>query len=184
MHRPQRPGNGEDRAAEQVEGLDHGWVVKGHPWLIDPAWSEADRQATYTKLLRECAEEPKNLDENDRRLDLLIRTGGGITIVELKKPQKKLSREDLEQIERYVDWARENILGGTGADAPKYVKGLLLVGEVNPKLKDKSVRLAGDDIRVEVFTDLRDRAKEYYGEVERQLGKIAPEYLKARKKAT
>ncbi|MGB2726982.1 MAG: hypothetical protein WBD09_00695 [Halobacteriota archaeon] len=37
-------------------------------------------------------------------------------------------------------------------------------------------RLAGDDIRVETFDDLLDMANRIYGEVEKRLKEIAPEY--------
>jgi len=153
-----------------------------HPWLIDPSWSEADRQVTYTELLRKHCKEPKDLEEKDRRIDIFaMRAGGGVTVVELKRPQKTLAREDLEQIEKYVDWAQENIGGGTGPDAPKYINGLLLVGHLGTGHKDKIKRLAGDDIRVETFSDLRTRAKEYYGEVERRLETLAPEYIRSKR---
>ena len=153
-----------------------------HPWLIDHAWKQADRQATYTKLAQKHCKEPRELDEADRRLDIfVIRSSGGAVIVELKRPEKKLSRQDLEQIEAYTDWARDNIVG-TGADALKYVHGLLLVGELNEKLKDKMQRLAGDDIRVETYEDLHARSKEYYAAVEKALSETAPEYVRSRRK--
>src|SRR5262249_9467338 len=108
--------------------------------------------------------------------------GGGSMIVELKRPTKKLSRDDLEQIEKYVDWARANITG-TGSNSPKYVLGLLLVGELNANLKDKMARLAGDDIRVETFSDLKARAEEYLKQVEKVHESTAPEYTRSRRKS-
>ena len=153
-----------------------------NPWLIEQSWKEADRQATYTKLLQQHCKESKNTNEEDRRLDIFaIRAGGGIEIVELKQPTKKLTREDLEQIESYVDWARDKLVG-SGPDSPKYANGLLLVGELNANLKSKITRLAGSDIRVETFSDLHARSKEYYTHVERLLESTAPEYARSRRK--
>ncbi len=93
-------------------------LFDNNPWLIDHSWKEADRQATYTKLLKEHCSESKNLDEKDRRMDIFaMLSGGGCVVVELKHPEKKLSREDLNQIELYVDWARDNLIG-SGPDSP------------------------------------------------------------------
>jgi hypothetical protein len=151
-------------------------------WLIDPAWSESDKQVSYTKLLRENCKEPKNTPDKDRRIDILgIRNGGGLSVVEIKRPKKTLTRQDLEQIEKYVDWARSNIMG-TGEKSPKYINGLLIVGKINPSHKRKMERLAGDDIRVETYDDLNIRAQTVFGQVQRELEKIAPEYTRSKRK--
>jgi hypothetical protein len=93
------------------------------PWLIDTSWTEADRQATYTKLLRERYAESSKVKGIDRRLDLFgVRKSLRATVVELKHPKKKLTREDVNQIEEYVDWIRSQV--GTGPDSPRYVGGL------------------------------------------------------------
>lgn len=159
-------------------------LFETNPWLIDTTWSESDGQTTYTKLLRQHFIENK-VPESDRRLDILgVKQGGGITIVELKRPQTPLSKKYLRQIEDYVLWARANLIG-TGPDAPKYVTGLLVVGRRNSdkELADLEKRLAGDDIRVETFGDLYERAKNHFGFVEKQLEKIAPEYTRKSRKA-
>lgn len=148
-------------------------------WLIDPTWGNASGQTTYTALLRkEFPEDEKKLEESERRIDILgIRVSGEVHVVELKRPEKALSRRDLEQIERYVDWARGNLVA-TGDNSPRYVRGRLIVGKLSKgaDIKEKVRRLAGDDIRVETYADLLERARSVYGEVERRLKDIAPEY--------
>src|SRR5260221_11774389 len=93
--------------------------VQNH-WLINDRWTEADEQATYSRLLREKCKEPKDTPESDKRLDILgITPGTGLlTIVELKRPEKTLSKDDLDQIDQYVDWADENILGNRPEHGP------------------------------------------------------------------
>ena len=153
------------------------------PWLIDSSWNEADRQATYTKLLRERYGESAKVKGVDRRLDLFgVRKSMRATVVELKHPKKKLTRADLNQIEEYVDWLRSQV--GTGPDSPRYVDGLLIVGEIDKAkgLAEKMARLQGSDIRVETYVDLRQRALEYYGLQEKVLVKVAPEFKSARGK--
>lgn len=147
-------------------------------WLVDPFWGNVTGQTRYTDLLRKNCVEPRTIDEKDRRIDILgYSVGGTVHVVELKRPKKTLSRKDLEQIEKYVDWARANLLG-TGADSPRYISGLLIVGQLSKDaaIQKKMERLAGDDIRVETFDDLLDGANRIYGEVEKRLKEIAPEY--------
>ncbi len=171
-----------DEGALEVQQMQP--LFEQHPWLIDSSWAEVDGQTTYTKQLRENCIEPKDYEDAERRIDILgIRYGGGLVIVELKRPEKTLSRRDLEQIEKYVDWAR-NQFGGTGGDSPKYIHGILVVGHLS-KMGDvqiKQQRLAGSHILVERFADLYERAREYYNVVERRLEKVAPEYSRTKRK--
>lgn len=153
-------------------------------WLVNPTWGTVTGQTRYTDLLRKNCIEPTEPVE-DRRIDILgYEVGGIVHVVELKRPEKTLSRKDLEQIERYVDWARANLIG-TGPDSPKYVTGLLIVGRLSKEkeIDGKVVRLAGSDIRVETFGDLLHRATKIYGEVEKRLKSIAPEYSREARRA-
>lgn len=154
-------------------------------WLINPSWTEVTGQTRYTELLRKNCKEPAKLKEKDRRIDILgYYVGGAVQVVELKRPEKTLSRQDLEQIEKYVDWARANIVG-TGSDSPQYISGLLIVGKLSSDkaIQEKMTRLAGSDIRVEVYDDLLEKAQNIYGEVEKRLKKIAPEYSREARRA-
>lgn len=173
-----------DEGALEVQQMQP--LFENNPWLINPSWAEADGQTTYTKLLREHCVEPKDYDDKDRRIDILgVTRGSGLEIVELKRPEKTLTRRDLDQVEKYVDWARSQFKG-TGGDSPKYIHGLLVVGHLSKigDVQTKQERLAGDDIRVETFGDLHTRAKEYYRKVEKILEKIAPEYTRTKRKAS
>ncbi len=154
-------------------------------WLVNPTWGHVTGQNTYTKLLREKCVESKDLPEEDKRMDILgYEVGGTLWVVELKRPKKTLNRDNLEEIEGYVDWARAHLVG-SGPDSPKYVCGLLIVGSMSSQasVQSKIARLAGSDIRVETFDDLLHRARKIYGEVEKELKSIAPEYSRAARKA-
>lgn len=172
-----------DEGALEVKQIQPLFEENG--WLVNPTWGHISGQNTYTKLLRENCVEPKGTAEEDKRMDILgYEVGGTLWVVELKRPKKTLIRDNLEQIEGYVDWARTNLIG-TGPDAPKYVCGLLIVGNMSSQaaIQHKIARLAGSDIRVETFDDLLHRARKIYGEVEKQLKAVAPEYSRAARKA-
>jgi len=172
-----------DEGALEVKQIQPLFEQNG--WLVNPTWGHITGQNTYTKLLRENCVEPKDVLEEDKRMDILgYEVGGTLCVVELKRPKKTLNRANLEQIEGYVDWARANLIG-TGPDAPKYVCGLLIVGRMSSQtsIQSKIARLAGSDIRVETFDDLLHRARKIYGEVEKELKSIAPEYSRTARKA-
>jgi hypothetical protein len=158
-------------------------LFEAHPWLIDQAWTEVDGQATYTKMLREQFPEKKTISAEDRRIDLLgMAVSGKLTVVELKRPEKVLSKKDLEQIADYVFWARSKIVN-TGPHSPNSASGLLIVGHLtsNPEVLQRRNMLAQQQIFVESYSDLYAKATEYYGEVRRVLKKYAPEYARQRK---
>jgi len=173
-----------DNGALEVKQMQP--LFEKNPWLINHAWKEVDGQTTYTELLRKHFVEPKDTDEADRRLDILgIRYGGGVTVVELKRPEKTLSRKDLQQILDYVHWLRARVVG-SGPDAPKYVHGLLVVGKLSSQreVADMQRLCAGDDVRVETYDDLYHAAREYYDFVDKHLETIAPEYARKKRKAS
>lgn len=154
-------------------------------WLVNPSWGDITGQTRYTKLLRRYCVEPKGLDEKDRRIDILgYSVSGAVQVVELKRPDKTLSRGDLDQIEKYVDWARTNLMG-TSADSPKYISGLLIVGKLssNAAVQEKQKRLAGYDIRVAIYDGLLEVVRRVYGQVEERLKQIAPEYSREARRA-
>lgn len=155
-------------------------LFEDNGWLVDASWGSVTGQTTYTELLRKNFVEPRSIDEKDRRIDILgYRVSGSVQVVELKRPEKTLARDDLDQIERYVDWARANFIG-TSQDAPAYINGLLIVGNLSKDagIHQKMVRLAGSDIRVCTYRDLLEKSRIVYGEVEKRLKEIAPEYSK------
>jgi len=170
-----------DKGALEVQQIQPLFEKEG--WLINPTWTSVSGQTTYTKLLRENCAEGKDILDKDRRIDILgYSVGGGLHIIELKRPEKTLGRKDLEQVESYVDWARTNILG-TGEDSPKYIQGTLIVGNLSSDgaIREKMKRLAGTDIRVETYRDLLERARKVYGQVEKRLQEMAPEYTRAKR---
>lgn len=157
-------------------------LLEKNLWLLDPSWTEADGQTTYTEQLRKHFKESAKVAEGDRRIDILgVRAAGDVCVVEIKRPSKVLSRKDLEQLADYVDWANAQFVGESSG--PKYVRGLLVVGRLSTSSSVKALmkRNEADGMRVETYESLRVHAKEYYGQAERALAKVAPEYVRMKK---
>lgn len=161
-------------------------LLRENIWLLNPRWNEPQVEQRYSDLLAQHCKEPRGLDETDRRIDILgVSEGQTMTVVEIKRPEKTLARKDLEQIETYVDWARNNIVS-SGPEGVRFVNGLLVVGSMSGKgdIARKVARLAGDDIRVETYSDLHRASISYYRNIDKRLKAVAPEYGRpARKKS-
>lgn len=170
-----------DEGALEVQEIQP--IVEQNLWMLDGTWSEATGQTTYTELLRRQFPDDPKLPTEDRRLDILgVSASGFLTIVELKRPEATLSRKYLTQIEEYVDWAENNIVG-SGPDAPAGVRGLLIVGKLNASLRGTVKRLEAHGIRVETFRDLRERAKTLFRHTNKYYKGVAPEYTSEARKA-
>ena len=80
--------------------------LKEFPWVIDPRWTLVADEVYYSKLLKEKFPDDE-LDEKDRRIDFLcVRESGDLVVVEIKRPKKKASRNELNQMEDYVLFLR------------------------------------------------------------------------------
>ncbi len=170
-----------ERGALEVQEMQP--LFEQNPWLIDPTWTTASAQTTYTKMLREKFPDGAKAEE-ERRIDLLgVTAGQDLHIVELKRPEKTLSYDDLVQIERYVTWARANVAGS--GPAPRVVHGRLIVGKLgsDAQVKVKRESLVAQGIEVFTYDDLLHQARTVYGWLEKSLKKIAPEYAAATRRA-
>ena len=140
--------------------------LKEFPWVIDPRWTLVADEVSYSKLLKEKYPDDEP-DEKDRRIDFLcVREGGNLVVVEIKRPRKKASEKDLEQIERYVSFVRHREGKSTDPSGIKQVVGYLLCGdlvdtwEVNEKLKN----LESVQIYVRRYSDLLRMVREMHKE--------------------
>ncbi len=171
-----------DEGALEVQEIQP--LIEQNLWMLEGTWSEATGQTTYTKMLRNQFPETSKTPEEEKRLDILgVSANGFLTIVELKRPQTTLARTHLTQIEEYVEWAENNIVGN-GPEAPAGVRGLLIVGKLNSALRGTVKRLEAHGVRVETFRDLRERAKAMFRHTNRFYKTVAPEYSTEARKAS
>lgn len=158
-------------------------LLEKHLWMLDPTWTEASGQTRYTDILRRQFAEDGKTPEDDKRLDIMgISAGGILTVVEFKRPQTTLSRKHLTQIDEYVEWMQANYVG-SGPDAPIVVHGLLVVGKLQAALGEAIRKRIMAGIRVETFDDLIQKCKAQLGQTDRVLRKTAPEYSADARKA-
>lgn len=158
-------------------------LFRSNPWLVEPGWGQDVRtEVRFSRLLQgEFPDDPKAV-EGDRRIDLLAYdAAANFHVVELKEPKHVLKRSDLDQLAAYVDFVR-NKIAKTAEDRP--VRGLLIVGDVPKRgdLVEYRGRLLKDGMSVITYQGIVDRAEAVYGQLERHLKEVAPEYTRTSRK--
>ncbi len=141
--------------------------LKEFPWVLDPRCTLIADEKTYSQLLRDRFPD-SSLPENDRRIDFLcVREGNNLVVVEIKRPQSKASRKELEQIEEYVIFVRDYAKDTTDPELKiDEVTGYLLCGElVNTGfVRGKRQILQESKIYVRRYSDLLAMVKKNHAE--------------------
>ena len=106
--------------------------LKEFPWVLDPRWTMVDDEVRYSDLLRNKYPEHDDTPEEERRIDFLcVREGTNLVVVEIKRPQSRVSRKELTQIEDYVIFMEDYIQQTTDPDYRlESVTGYLLCGSL------------------------------------------------------
>lgn len=76
------------------------------PWLLDPKMSKFEREVTYTRILKENFNDDY-LPESNRRLDFLCTDESGVIhVIELKRPNIRITLKEIQQIAEYVKFLK------------------------------------------------------------------------------
>jgi hypothetical protein len=136
----------------------HNFIVD-NPWLLDPAWNYLDDEVYYSDSLWKRFPEPEDLQEENKRMDFLC-LGYGITlnIIELKRPGCPIGKEELRQLEDYVDYVKT--LLGTSPTSYRNVIGYVIGGKIvrNPEVVSKVERYEEHCMYIRTFADLESVA--------------------------
>ena len=150
--------------------------LKEFPWMIDPRWTLVVDELRYSKVLDDEFRKNKPVLEKDRKMDFIcVREGTNLIVVEIKRPNLKVSVAELNQIEEYVSFMREHIEQTTD---PEYqyedVIGYLLCGDLvkNYRVTGKRRNLANSRIYVRQYTDLLDMVKRLHAEFLKRYNKL------------
>lgn len=150
-----------DKNAVEVPTLHN--FLREFPWVIDPKWTLAADEVTYSSLLREKFPQPHDRPESDRRIDFLcVRESTNLVVVEIKRPGTRVSMKELRQIEDYVSFVRNHVKTTTDPEM-RYdsVVGYLLCGDVVDtwRVREKVPNLADSRIYVRRYRDLLENVK-------------------------
>ncbi|MDE0016479.1 MAG: ATP-binding protein [Candidatus Poribacteria bacterium] len=142
--------------------------LKKFPWVIDPRWTLVADERKYSDLLRDEFPESDTIPEVDRRIDFLcVSERTHLIVVEIKRPQSRISMKELDQIFKYVTFIDGQIRGSSDPDFQyTEVSGYLFCGDV---VDDREVqatvdRLALSKIYVRYYADLLKMAEQLHTE--------------------
>lgn len=141
--------------------------LKEFPWVIDPRWTLVADEVRFSAMLKK--EFPdSDIAEKDRRIDFLcVRESTNLVVVEIKRPNKKASTQDLNQIEHYVSFVRDNVQRTSDPElATSSVVGYLLCGDLVDtwEVRQKRTNLENSQIYVRRYGDLLDMVKRMHRE--------------------
>ena len=163
-----------ERDALEVPTLHN--FLKEFPWVIDPRWTLVDDEVRYSKVLRQRFPESQDLSEIDRRIDFLcVRESTNLVVVEIKRPQKRVSEKELQQIEQYVAFMRDHVKKTTDPDfSYQQVVGYLLCGDLvdTYMVRERRENLERSQIFVRRYGDLLDMVKRIHGEFIQRYGEL------------
>ncbi|MCA1011762.1 ATP-binding protein [Halobacillus halophilus] len=129
------------------------------PWILDPRMSTFDREVTFSRLLKERYPDEK-LDESNRRIDFLCSNANGLVhIIELKRPNIKITPEELYQALDYSRFIEEHRTELSNVRT-FLVSDNLKMDPTTEKIYN-SLNSTGDLI-IRSYTDMIDQAKSYH----------------------
>ena len=159
--------------------------LKEFPWVIDPRWTLVDDEVTYSQLLRDEFPEENDSEENKRIDFLCVRDGTNLAVVEIKRPESKISRKELDQIENYVIFMRDYIERTSDPDYKlKEVTGYLLCGNLvnTPHVRQKRKNLERSQIYIRLYIDLLDMVRRVHDEFLKRYNQLREAKQKAANK--
>ena len=128
------------------------------PWLLDPKMSKFEREVTFTKLLKQTFND-NYLPESNRRIDFLCTDSNGtIHVIELKRPNIKLTTKEIQQIAEYVEFLRKQY-----PQSISVIKGFLISDNMTFENGAQTIirGLENEGIYVKSYSDLLAQARRY-----------------------
>ena len=155
-----------------------------NPWLLDPRWDYLSDEVTFRQMLVE--EFPDDELENpDKRIDFVcLEDTNSLRIVEIKRPDVTIGINELEQLKRYVRFARRH--HGDDEMANRDIEGYVIGKRLadSPRAKDEYRRMKDDGMYVRTYSDLQRLARqsqtEFLEAFERKAERTGSEMLEAR----
>jgi hypothetical protein len=142
--------------------------VKARPWLLDPGWDPLRHETSLDNVLKGHfnIEDGSGEDDGRKRLDFFCLADSGLAlVVELKRPGDLCGRDELTQIEEYVDFLAEWNLKNSGDKRPyREVRGCFVYSRLKPDAEQKKTRLEKSGIMVVTWDALLQTAERLHRE--------------------
>lgn len=129
------------------------------PWILDPRMTKFDREVTFSKILKENFPD-QELEERNRRIDFICsNVNGKVHIIELKRPNIKLTNKEINQALEYHEFLIRN---RTEIDE---IKTFLVSDNIQLSHTDKMLYNALNAqgiLTIRTYTDMLHEARHYH----------------------
>ncbi|TKX35162.1 hypothetical protein EXE51_15935 [Halorubrum sp. CGM5_25_10-8B] len=132
--------------------------ISENPWVMEPRWDYVDDEPEYRSQIEEHFPAENFHDNPDERLQILcLGYGENLNLVEILRPDDTIERHNLENLERYVDYLRNEVSGED--DIYRNVSGYVIGGEISSLAERKADRLERDDIYGRTYERMQEIAE-------------------------
>lgn len=129
------------------------------PWILDPRMTTFDREVTFSKILKEKFPDDE-LEERNRRIDFVCsNVNGTVHIIELKRPNIKLTLKEIRQAVDYSRFLREKRTEIT--DIKTFLVSDNIAMDFTDEVVYKSLNQTGT-LTIRTYSDMLEQAKSYH----------------------
>ncbi len=137
--------------------------LKQFPWLLDPRIMNFKDEVTYSNLLRKQFKEKASIPERERRIDFLcVDFSETIFVIELKRPQTPIGKDQLLQGTEYVTFLKTQLGNEYHKNIYCYVIGERFVKRGEIQILAEALRKEG--IYLKTYSELLSSANKYHQE--------------------
>jgi len=151
-----------DDNALEVSVMQHFFTK--FPWILDPRIIRFENEIRYSNILKKHFPESDDTPEIDRRLDFLcVNHLGQFFVIELKRPQAKIKKKQLDQAFEYSTFIKSHLSN----EYDRYVTSYIIGGHLSSDANDKETAKVYSDSRKVIFKpyeELLKQAKNYHQE--------------------
>ena len=150
--------------------------LKEYPWLIDPAYTGLSHEKRLDTVLKNHFNTKSRAADKNKRLDFFcLGDSGTAHVVEVKRPQQPVAREDVQQLTRYVDFLRMESEKETAIEERRMFRGLLVGSTFSEDSKGERDRAFKDGIYTKTWDGLLRTARQSHKEFFEAMKKKVPE---------
>lgn len=141
--------------------------LKTFPWLLDPRIMEFQDEVYFSRILKENFDDSEEPLESDRRIDFLCTSiANNRFVIELKRPQHKIKKNDFEQAKQYRTFVETH--SGNEPSINKLVVAIVICGDISTNdnsFRDEIVTYGqAGKVYVKTYADLLEQARKYHQE--------------------
>lgn len=150
--------------------------LKDHPWLINPSYSGLIHEQTLDRMLRGKFGVGSRSRAGGRRPDFFCMGElGRAVVIEIKRPGVKIGRDEIRQLEDYVDFLNNENKKITKSEDRKYFYGYLIGSKFSDDMGGLRDRAANAGITVTTWDALLRAADNAHRDFYNAMKQRAPE---------